>query len=461
MRRDGDVSQHPSATIITTLSHAELLPTLRSVLKGQEDTLPGLGDVKSRMKSALEHISISRVFDFDGLREALDELDRPIDAGQPQAQAGGQMAAEEYDEAREEPHTASRRHAEPEIRDSEDEDEASSLSSPASIQQPPSTNLPRDDKLHHSPSPRPIQPQPQRRATAPDIVLITNLTVLITSLYTSRDRKHAHRMLRHLSSRLRYLSRSPSHGGPLFILLNSTTSKSSSSQNPRGTLNSVRQAASNHHPSSAPSTPRSQSSTTTIPSSHSLPHSPSNTQLPPPDQLTSLHPGGTEDSHSAILSLFNPPPPDPVEERGEVDEYGYARHPNPDFALLSRLSRRNKPFFGLRFDGLVDVHLLATRVPKTDGDAEVYFAGSGADGGTGNVVVGEDGVGLVWVVEVLSDRLGIWVEDPEGEVEKLGMDWGGKGEGRIGRRFSREQRWAGVEVREEGCGGVTVVDVSR
>lgn len=137
---------------------------------------------------------------------------------------------------------------------------------------------------------------------------------------------------------------------------------------------------------------------------------------------------------------------------GEVDEYGYARHPNPDFDLLARLSRRNKPFFGLRFGGMVDVHLLATRVPRTDGDAEVYFGGLGKDG-AGEMV--SEGVGLVWVVEVLCDGVGVWVEDPEGD--EMEMDEGGRGEGaRMGRRFNREQRWAGVEVKD-GRGGVRVV----
>jgi hypothetical protein len=171
-----------------------------------------------------------------------------------------------------------------------------------------------------------------------------------------------------------------------------------------------------------------------------------------------------ESHHSAIYSIFNPPPPNPGEEQGRVDDYGYARHPNPDFALLARLSRRNKPFFGQRFGAVVDVHLLATRAPRTDADAEVYyFSGLREDGGTGEVM--GEGVGLVWVVEVLRDEVGVWIEDPEegeGEEEReLGMDEGGaKGpRERLGRRFDREQRWAGVEVREEGR-GVRVVDVT-
>ncbi len=86
-----------------------------------------------------------------------------------------------------------------------------------------------------------------------------------------------------------------------------------------------------------------------------------------------------EEELDAIRSVFNPRPPDPGEEEGEVDEYGYARHPNPDFDLVARLSRRNRPFFGLRFHGMADVHLLATRVPRTDKDAEVFFGGLGVD----------------------------------------------------------------------------------
>ncbi|OIW31225.1 hypothetical protein CONLIGDRAFT_679952, partial [Coniochaeta ligniaria NRRL 30616] len=217
----GEASRRHSAMIITTLSHAELLPTLRSVVKGQVEALPGAGDVNTRIKAALERVSISRVFDFDGLREALDELDLPAEASHPQG--GGEVPAQEPDDALEKPQSPAGHQTEPEIRDSEDEDEPSSPGSPASLGHPSSPGKPPDPE--HPPTPPPGTAQPQAQYQTPDIVLITNIPTLITSLYTTSDRKHAHSMLRTLSSRLRYLTRDPSHGGPLFLLLNSTTSK--------------------------------------------------------------------------------------------------------------------------------------------------------------------------------------------------------------------------------------------
>lgn len=454
-----DAPRRPSAMIITTLSHADLLPTLRSVVKGQVKARHGEGDLNGRIKDALERISISRIFDFDGLRETLDELDLPAETGPLQGQ--GEVPAQEPDDARAKPQSPTRHQTDLEIRDSEDEDEASSPGLSASLAQPSSpAKLPDPE---HPPNPPLGTSQAQQPYPTPDMVLITNLPTLITSLYTTRDRKPAHRMLRHLSSRLRYLTRSPSHGGPLFILLNSTTSKP-----PPKPAHPAGEDQQQDQPlfSSAPSTPLSQSP----PSSSSPPHSPSD-KLPLPaaeeeeeeEDSTSRQRREREADLDAVRSVFNPPAPNPGEEMGEVDEYGYARHPNPDFDLLARLSRRNRPFFGLRFGGMVDVHLLATRVPRTDGDAEVFWGGLGADG-LGEVVA--EGVGLVWVVEVLGDGVGVWVEDPEvgEEVEEMGPDEGGgregRGEERMGRRFNREQRWAGVEVREDG-GGMRIVDAPR
>lgn len=404
------------------------------------DALPSASNAGARVKDVLGRISISRVFDFDGLREALDELDRPAEAGPVEAQA--QVPAEQPDDVLEVARLLPGHEPQPEIRDSQDEDEASSPCSPSSLQQVNVPNMPQEQKSKQPPSPSPVQPHPH--SPVPDLVLITNLTALITSLYTTRDRRHAHRMLRHLSSRLRYLSRSPSHGAPLFVLLNTTTSRPPSSNPPQG-LQQDQPPSSPTQSSPSPSPPRSPSA------------------RPPPlrDQRATNHGARNREAQediSAMHSVFNPPAPDPAEERGEVDQYGYARHPNLRFGLLARLARRNKPFFGARFAGLVDVHLLATRVPRTDADAEVFFAALGGDG-TGVEGVG-DGAGLVWVVEVLGDGIGVWVEDFEGEEgEELAVGGGGEGreERRIGRRFNREQRWAGVEVRE-ARGGVRVVD---
>lgn len=448
--------------IITTLSHSELLPSLRSVVKGQADALPSALNAGDRIKDVLGRISISRVFDFDGLREALDELDRPAETGPAGMQA--QVRGEEPDVVLEAPRSCPGHQAQSEIRDSEDEDEDSSLSSPSSPQPLDASNKPREPSPHQPASLVPTQPH--RHQPIADIVLITNLTALVTSLYTTRDRRHVHRMLRHLSSRLRYLSRSPSHGAPLFLLLNSTTSKRPSSKR--------QPPQENQPPSSTPLTPSSSAASSLSPSPRA--RSPSDDQRPLPEQARPRRErerrreeggeeeGGEDGAAATTRSVFNPRSPSPTGGRdGAVDEYGYARHhPNPRSELLARLARRNRPFLGARFDALVqDVHLLATRVPKTDADADVFFAGLAAVGGSESAAGAGDGVRFVWVVEVLGDGVGVWVEDVEEEDgEERGMAWGaGRGgeEGRMGRRFNREQRWAGVEVREER-GGVRVVD---
>ncbi|KAB5560035.1 hypothetical protein GE09DRAFT_1236557 [Coniochaeta sp. 2T2.1] len=462
------------AMIITTLSHAELLPTLRSVVKGQVGALHGEDAGNVRLRVALERISISRVFDFDGLREALDELDFPSGTGQDAAVSFRQPDAEE------EPVSSPEAQEEAEIRDSEDDEPSSSGSSSLS-DPPPSPSeqaSPPPQQQQQQQQQQPVFPplQQDRQSTVPDIVLTTNLTTLITSLYTTRDRKHAHRMLRHLTSKLRYLSRSPSHGGPLFILLNSTTSKLGGSKRP---YSLDQQQQQDIPPSPIPSSPLSHLS-------DSPPHSPLDQlfpqQLQDHDPFAPLPQYRTEDSSDTekeddlapVRSLFNPPPPPPQEREGEVDEYGYARHPNPEFEALARLSRRNKPFFGLRFDALVELHLLATKVPRMEEGAEVYLGGLKGDG-EGEV---DRRVETVWVVEVLGDRRGVWVEvgdedeDEEDDGDRGGgYDGGMKGEGewdeemegekqtgrRMGRRFYREQRWAGVEVLQEG-GGTRIID---
>jgi hypothetical protein len=113
-----------------------------------------------------------------------------------------------------------------------------------------------------------------------------------------------------------------------------------------------------------------------------------------------------------LRSVFNPPP---------LPGYGPPNHhPGQD------LSRRNKPTFGLIFSGFLDLHLLCTKVPRTDADVD---AGEG----------GGETVEYATVVEVLLDELGVWPGSKPGET----------GNTHIGqkRRF-REQRWGAVSVRD-------------
>ncbi|EFY93031.1 hypothetical protein MAC_00814 [Metarhizium acridum CQMa 102] len=105
---------------------------------------------------------------------------------------------------------------------------------------------------------------------------------------------------------------------------------------------------------------------------------------------------GSKPLDPSLRSIFNPPP-----------------LPIPGYVPTS--SRRNKPSFGLVFTQLLDLHLLASRIPRTAEDAEVALGSTALE------------ARFVTVVEVLLDEMGLWT-------------------GRTGRRPNREQRWAAVQV---------------
>ncbi|KAI5861088.1 hypothetical protein GGS23DRAFT_613261 [Durotheca rogersii] len=98
---------------------------------------------------------------------------------------------------------------------------------------------------------------------------------------------------------------------------------------------------------------------------------------------------------------------------------------------------RSKPAFGATFAQLLDLHLLCTRVPRSPADAR-----------------------RCWVVEVLLDELGVWERATEAsggggeEGRNAGGSGGDGGTGGRWQRRSREQRWGAVDVRA----GVTIVD---
>ncbi|OHF03249.1 hypothetical protein CORC01_01633 [Colletotrichum orchidophilum] len=152
-----------------------------------------------------------------------------------------------------------------------------------------------------------------------------------------------------------------------------------------------------------------------------LPSKPSNAKGGPPT------PNGGDTSSKALdptlRSIFNPP-------ALNITGYGYGGN--------QAASRRNKPTFGLVFSQLLDLHLLCTKVPRDKEDAERLYAAAPGDGGEG-----DDGtaVRFVWVVEVLLDEIGVWEE-----TKSLGPgeETGGR---RRGPRKSREQRWGTVDVK--------------
>lgn len=179
----------------------------------------------------------------------------------------------------------------------------------------------------------------------PDIIIISHMSTLLSSLFHQREKAAAHEMLQLLASHLRYLTRAPEHNGPLIMILNSTTSTSSTT-------------------SETPLTTHRD---------HDAPPAPSRTER----RATPLDP--------TLRSIFNPPPP-----RASGLSYD-----------APQSARRNKPSFGLVFTQMLDVHLLCTRLPRTRADAEALY-------GLTSPLGVRRAVGYAWVVEVLLDEAGIW-----------------------------------------------------
>ncbi|XDG07605.1 hypothetical protein ABKA04_007220 [Annulohypoxylon sp. FPYF3050] len=432
------------ATIITTLAPAAILPLLRDVITVQVQAKFGpaaghrLQEVNGEVRQCLELISVSRVFDVEGLWEVISEIETPPSPTispvvAADEEEGGGVGKEGEDDVfpmdevptlqrSGSPRLSSQKPAEAlpkipvlpslrsppriertEVGDSEDdEDEEISLSpsspeklSTTSPPQPPSSHPPVPSAPSPSPPAAPAvsssakasisTDKPEETSYIPDIILITHFSTLLTNLFTrSADNKtSAHTTLQHLSSHLRYLSRSAA--GPLLMLLNTTSTTSSS------------------YPSA-----------TTSASTTNAPNNTASKKRPLEPTLRSIFSGG----------------------KGEGDGRGggNARHGTI------------KPAFGATFAQFVDLHLLCTRVPRTRSDAEILFAPGERSGE----------VRYCWVVEVLLDELGVWEWDDGEDAGGKGKDGKGKEAEMRWTRRNREQRWGAVDVRS----GVRLVDVS-
>ncbi|KAI0440021.1 hypothetical protein F4803DRAFT_553485 [Xylaria telfairii] len=454
--------------VITTLPLTTILPTLRDIIHSQAQIKlgprnPGIG---VELRRCLEAISISRIFDIEGLWEVLHELEEaqvgaysshnedgnegmssPLtrledeeDEQEPQAKCDARGLADEEMEEEHAVETGAEQievdlidHIlpepvtrlpplrigpefrppvrKPEILDSEDEEPVSSspLSSPppstvepeslsplgeqpqAPPEPEPHPTLPSDLKPDEEPDPTPQKsevPPPivtgNSPLPAPDIILVTHFSSLLTTLFTHNDKTSAHTSLQLLSSHLQHLARSKE---ALIMLLNTTTSPS------------LEKSAST---SGGPDHP-----------------------IPPPGPEASKQQRPLDPT---LRSIFNPGPQlhgSNTFAQGNRPGYGY------DNPYSTGLTRRNKPSFGATFAQFLDLHLLCTRVPRTRDDAETAIA----------LGAGSEDVKYAWVVETLLDEMGVW------EWEKrAGKD---KEETSLPPRVNREQRWAAVDVRDE------------
>lgn len=384
--------------IVTTQPPATILPLLRDSVKFELAARGVLGaEAKRRLQSCLERVSVSRVFDLEGLYEVLGDLDilperpespAPPDMNEVAAAPEPLPSPPKQSTPSPQPETLvlpGLRPARTEIADSDDEDVLSSSSSelsppPSSIRSPTPLAAASPEKPD-SPERSRDRPEERGEPALPGVILVTHFHSLMTALFTRRDRQSAHNSLQNLSSHLRYLSRSLL-SSPLILLLNSTSSSKEVPKPP--------------NPQDGPPPP----------------------PMPPNSGGSSA--GSSKTLDPTLRSIFNPPPLN-----------------IPGHGTGQAAAQRNKPTFGLVFSQLLDLHLLCTRIPRDKEDAEKLYAAP--DGGEndehdgGVVAVGGAAVRYVWAVEVLLDEIGVWEASSPGAARK--------------ERSWREQRWAAIDVK--------------
>ncbi|KAK7209709.1 hypothetical protein V2G26_016887 [Clonostachys chloroleuca] len=292
----------------------------------------------TKVRDALDKVMLSCVFDMDGLWEVLADLERPDPTPVQKVE---------------------------EIQDSEDDE---------------------DDNLGGETGADASSTAPATEKTAPDMIVITHFSSLLSALFSHRSSAAAHAKLQLLASHVRRLSRSlPSN--PLILILNSTNT--------------------------AVDTSSSSSSATTTTPGPTAPPPPPTASYPSERQRKQLDP--------TLRSIFHNPQPSA--------NYGEG------MAAAARRYTVTKPAFGLVFAQLLDLHLLCTRVPRSRKDSEL-LAGVRTPAA---VPRDRETVEFVTVVEVLLDEMGVW----EGTTDGGDDD---DDDTRKWARKNREQRWGPVVI---------------
>ena len=156
---------------------------------------------------------LSCVFDLDGVREALVDLEKPITREGSQLVSTAQTAQTALlsDKDNISGELPIKEAIELEIQDSQDDEDESEGEAKTSGQKKPRLQAEVEEELQSTTQQRP----------GPDMILITHFSSLLTSLYAQREKSAAHESLRILGSHLRHLCQKlPSK--PLIILLNTT-----------------------------------------------------------------------------------------------------------------------------------------------------------------------------------------------------------------------------------------------
>jgi hypothetical protein len=293
------------ALIITTLPRTVVLLKLQKVLASQ---LKDPGGGKQKIKGCLERIFITTVFNIKGLWDALRELETAAQAAGtevPQASATQDRKPEPEMDA---PESGQRTRQRTEVQDTEGKVGFHPTESPLPQE-------PNEGGAWHDDFPP---------SALPDIILITNISSILSVLFASCDKPTAHDTALLLSSHLHFLSRSPAYNDPLIILLNSTTSPFSQA----------------FHDDAVAAT----DTATTI-----------------GEPLRQI----MKRTEPTLSSIFEPT----AAQQAAAHLPGQQQQPR----------QRNRPLFGQVFAQMLDLHLLCTRVPRTKEDAAAAAAGVGSE----------------------------------------------------------------------------------
>lgn len=473
------------AAVITTLPAPTILPHLRDVIKVQVRLKLGgqapAEVVDATTRQCLQQISVSRVFDIEGLWEVLSELESaavaeptmaPLKEDEEEKPETGAAVPAPDDLAL--PESSQRSPPSPspslpvppppatklpplrmrtEVQDSDEEedvllsssplsslrstpklspeamDELAALSRPAvpsrQLSSPPALPETMDEPKALSPPAAPSRqqspspPLPPREQEAPTAASAPGLPDIILITHTSS-----------LFSTV-FTARDKTSAHTTLQLLSSHLRYLSRSAGPLVLLLNITSSSSS-----------SSSSTTTNPAQPPVPRRPESEQQPP----RPLDP--------TLRSIFNPPPP---------SHLGYAA------TMAHALSRKNKPAFGQTFAQFLDLHLLCTKVPRSREDAEVLFSSTTT---TAEGIIRQQQqqqqrpVRYAWVIETLVDELGAWewVDDTTATATEDNKDSKGGGKKMDDKKWKmvdREQRWGAVEIRAAGCHVVDAFDSTR
>nr|EAQ71126.1 hypothetical protein MGCH7_ch7g533 [Pyricularia oryzae 70-15] len=374
----------PRVVVITTLAMSTLLPTLRAVLFDQAG-LQCQDEDKARAVAAgcLEQIAISRVFDMDGVWEVLHE-DLAARDVPPSPEAAHDNSHPMDCGTLQEPIKDVMNEAEPH--------EAPTLPSPKPPRQVTEIMDSDDDAL-------PVSDESSELSSPPS-------SPVPPSTYSSRAEEAAARHQLQQPDTTQEVDQDVAEEQPVEQPEESRTTE----QAPQRPISATADVVLITHMSSLLG---SLFRTRDKPSAHS--------------QLALLSSHLRHISRSLeygcplimILNATNSPDWEPEQNQRRADAA----------EASATAARRNKPVYGLLFTQLLDLHLLATLLPRAREDAEALFSG----GDTG-------AVRYSWVIEVLLDELGVWA--------------GSRGGAALGPRECREQRWAAVEVR-----GPRIVDL--